>query len=120
MGYQGADGRYRDTDDVTLQASVTKTATFTGAWVEVGDRGTLRALLTVSAASGTNPTADVIIETARDSAGTGLRTIATFTQATDVTTEWKSATGCDRFARAKATVGGTNPSFTYSVAGAAV
>ena len=120
MGYQGADGRYRDTDDVTLQASVTKTATFTGAWVEVRARGALRALLTVSAASGTNPTADVIIETARDSAGTGLRTIATFTQATDVTTEWKSATGCDRFARAKATVGGTNPSFTYSVAGDAV
>lgn len=120
MGYQKASGEWADTDEVTLQASVTKTATFTGSWVEVGDRGTLRMLLTVSAASGTNPTADAIIETARDSSGTGLRTIATYTQATGTTTEWRSATGCDRFARAKVTVGGSNPSFTYSVIGDAV
>jgi hypothetical protein len=118
MGYNKADGQYADTKDVTLQASVTKTATYTGSAVEVGDRGVGRFLLTVSAASGTTPTLDVLIQTSYDNST--WRSVASFTQATSTTTERLSFSGLDRYVRAKATIGGTTPSFTYSVAGEAV
>ena len=119
MGYTTANGRYANTADVILQASAAKTATYQGAWVEIGDRGTLRLKCDVTAISGT-PTLDITVETADDAAGTNTRTLSTFTQKTGVSAEKKSFTGCDRFARVNCTIGGGTPSLTFSVAGEAV
>lgn len=118
MGYQMASGQYANTRDVEVQASVTRTATANGAAVEVGDRGTLRLLLDVTARSGTSPSMTVAIETSYD--GTTWRSVASFAAATAVGTERKSFTGIDRYVRAVATISGTSPSFTYSVSGEAV
>lgn len=114
-GYQMSNGRFASARDVTLQASASYSATANGSWVEIGDRGVLRLLLDVTACTGT---CDVSVYTARDSAGTGSRTLGAFTQATGVTSEWKSFSGCDRFARVVVTIG-TGPS-VFSCAGDAV
>lgn len=120
MGYRMANGRYARTRDVTLQASVTKTATFTSDAVEVGDASTLRAALAVSAHAGTTPTLDVKIQTSNDGS-TGWTDAGSFAQVTttDSTTR-KVVTGLDRFVRVVATIGGTTPSYTYAVTAEAV
>ena len=121
MGYFGADGRYRDTDEVTLRASAVLSASAAGAWVEIGDRAQLRLTLTVSAVSGTSPTLDVDIETASDSAGSNLATIGSFSQQTAAGSQRLIFDACDRFARIKSTLGGSaSPSVTFAVAGEAV
>jgi hypothetical protein len=109
-------GQFADIDDVELAASAARTATGQGAAVALGDRGTLRLLLDVTAASGT---LDVTVETSFDGA-TGWRSLGTFAQKTAVASERKSFSGCDRYVRATWTVGGTTPSFTFSVVGEAV
>lgn len=117
MGYHTSDGRFADTQDLTLFPSATKTATATGDAVETGDRRVARLKLDVTAASGTSPTLDVDVETSRD--GSTWYTSGSFTQATAVGGEEKLFM-LDRFVRAKATIGGTTPSFTFSVAGETV
>lgn len=111
--------------DVTLQASVTKTATFnsTGVITEGQNYGTViqslwkRAsiLLAVTAASGTTPTLDLKIQDSADDVTYNDVGLA-FTQATGVTSERKSLDfPLRKYVRAVATIGGTTPSFTYSV-----
>lgn len=117
MGYNTRSGKWANTDNVTVQAVVTKTASFDGPAIEVGDRGSACLDLTISAASGTTPTLDVTIQTSKD--GTTWRTVAAFAQKTAAGTERKSFPALDRFIRASAVIGGTTPSFTYSVAGEA-
>ena len=119
MGYQQQDGTYVDALDVTLHASKAETATVTGAWIEAGRRGVARLTLDVVAKAGTSPTLDVDIETSDDGTN-NVRTVASFTQKTDVGSERKCFAGLDRFVRMKATLGGTTPSFTFSVEGEAV
>jgi len=71
--------------------------------------------LNVSAVSGTNPTLDVEIQTLDPASGEYF-TLVTFTQATGVTKEMKKVTdGLGRRLRVVWTIGGTNPSFTFSV-----
>jgi hypothetical protein len=82
----------------------------------VADKGTARLLLAVTAASGTTPTLDVVIQTSHD--GTTWRTAHTFTQATATGTQ-RASFPVDRFVRATWTVGGTTPSFTFAVTGEA-
>lgn len=79
-----------------------------------GAASTLRAQLDVTAAAGTSPTLDVVIEDTVD--GTNYNTIGTFTQKTaagreviNITTPFSDAV------QVKWTVGGTSPSFTFSV-----
>lgn len=74
----------------------------------------IRAQLDVTAASGTTPTLDVVIEDTLD--GTNWNTIGTFTQRTaagrqviDITTPFADQV------RVRWTIGGTTPSFTFSV-----
>lgn len=99
----------------TLAASAARTtsgnSTAGGGWAPAT---LLRVQLDVTAASGTTPTLDVVIEDSLD--GSTFNTIGTFTQ--------KVATGREvinivtPFAdtlRARWTVGGTTPSFTFSV-----
>ena len=76
------------------------------------------AALHVIAASGTNPTLDVVIDSddADDFVGSTER--IAFTRATAVTSEWKSVAGAvtDDWWRASWTVGGTDtPTFTFIV-----
>jgi hypothetical protein len=105
--------------DATLVASAARTTTGSGSAFEMEDNGTLRLLLNVSAASGTTPTLDVTIETSLDGS-TGWTSVGTFTQNTAVSSQRKVFTGLDRYARATWVIGGTTPSFTFSVIGEAV
>ncbi len=99
----------------TVVASAARTtssnsSTLTG----YGPAATLRAQLNISAAAGTVPTLDVLVEDTLD--GTTFNTIGTFTQATGVTRQVIDITSpfSDQV-RIKWTVGGTAPSFTFSV-----
>jgi len=110
-----ANGHWVDIKDATLQASTTLTASANSTEVDIGDRGTLCLTLAVTARSGTNPTLDAAVQTSADKST--WRTLGSFTQATAVGSERKSFAGCDRYARVASTIGGTTPSFTFSVTG---
>lgn len=115
MSYGRRDGRYVHTEAASL-ASAVRTATGQGSALEVGDFHTVRALLDVTAASGTAPTLDVKLQTSHDGS-TGWRDVAAFAQKTAVGTERKAFSGLDKFVRWSWTIGGTGPSFTFSVDG---
>lgn len=117
MGYTQANGMWADTDEVSILASAARTASGSGSAIEVGDRGTLRLDLAVTAAAGTTPTLDVTVETSSNA--TTWRSLGTFSQKTAVSSERKSFPGCDRFARVTFSIAGTTPSFTCSVVGEA-
>lgn len=76
---------------------------------------TLRVQLNVSAASGTTPTLDAVIEDTVDDGAT-WNTIGTFSQKTAVSREVINITNpfTDQV-RVRWTVGGTTPSFTFAV-----
>lgn len=116
QGYTKADGRYANVHPITPAASAARTANGNGSSIELGDRAVARLKLDVTAASGTSPTLDVTVQTSRD--GATWYTAGTFTQRTGVASEEK-VFAIDRFVRASWTVGGTSPSFTFSVAGEA-
>lgn len=113
-----ASGRYIDNRAITLSASAAKTATFQSAGVLVGDRGVLRLTLAVTASTGTSPTLDVVVETSADN--TNWRSLGAFAQRTIAASERKSFSGADQYVRINATIAGTTPSLTFSVAGDAV
>lgn len=75
---------------------------------------TIRAQLNVTAVSGTFPTLDVVIEDTID--GTNWNTVGTFTQRTAVGRQVINVTTpfANRL-RVRWTIGGTGPSFTFSV-----
>lgn len=71
--------------------------------------------LHVTAASGTSPTLDAVVEHSTNNSS--WSTLATFAQASGVTSERVAVTGTvHRYIRAKSTLAGTNPSFTIAVA----
>jgi hypothetical protein len=117
VSYQKTDGTYVYTEPFVV-ASAARTTSSNSAAVEVGNRSHLRGLLlTVSAASGTTPTLDVQVQTSNDGS-TGWTIVGTaFTQATGTTTQRKTFSSLDRFVRVAWTLGGTTPSFTFSLAG---
>lgn len=112
---QGIDSRTNRYAEDTVLASSARTVTGnTGVLSGYGVSKTLRAQLEVTAASGTTPTLDVLIQDSLD--GTNWNTVGTFTQKTaasrqvvDVTTPF-----ADRI-RVLYTIAGTTPSFTFSV-----
>lgn len=119
-------GVYQDT---TLQASVTKTATFNGADFKTDNMTSANFFLDVTAASGTSPTLDVTIE-GKDPVSSSYFELVAFTQKTatgtgrvviglgavdDANTDNVAVVPLPYIIRAKATIGGTTPSFTYSV-----
>ncbi len=114
MSYQKANGGFADTEDCNLHPSATRTATVTTSAIELGDKGTARLVLDVTAASGTTPTLDVTIQTSRDRST--WYTAGTFAQKTGTGTERKGFV-VDRHVRAVCTIGGTTPSFTFAVTG---
>lgn len=101
--------------DVVLAGSAARTATGSGAVVPgFGDVTTLRAQLEVTAAAGTSPTLNVVIQDTLD--GTNWNDVGTFTQLAAAGRQVINVTSpfTDRL-RVRWTVGGTTPSFTFSV-----
>ena len=122
MGYETASKHRTRGKAVTLKASGATTATGTTSAQELGDKGTVRMKLAVTAASGTSPTLAVQLQTSSDGGSSdSWRSLGSaFTTATTTTSQYISVGGCDRFLRASYTVGGTTPSFTWSLIGEAV
>jgi len=98
---------------ITLQTGTALAATATASPVSVVSFKEGNAALSVTAVTGTTPTADVIIEHSAD--GTVWFPHTTFTQATTTTTEFKAMANFMQFVRAKATIGGTTPEFTFTL-----
>lgn len=86
-----------------------------GALTGYGAATSLRAQLNVTAASGTTPTLDVVIEDSVDGGAT-WNTVGTFTQKTASSREVVNVTNPfgDQL-RVRWTVGGTTPNFTFAV-----
>lgn len=99
----------------TVVASAARTTSSnSGALPDYGPADKLRVQLNVTAASGTTPTLDVLVEDTLD--GTNYNTIGTFAQKTTTGREVINIT--TQFAdsiRVRWTVAGTTPSFTFSV-----
>lgn len=119
MGYTMQNGRWADTEPVTLLAAGTRTETVTGEWIELGDRNTIRLTLAVTASdrANSNETLDVAVQTSPDKST--VVAVGSFTQKTVAATERKCFSGLDRFVRVVGTIAGTTPSFAFSVAGEA-
>jgi hypothetical protein len=109
-------------DLVNLHATAARTATgnATGVDVQAYD-GDIVLVLDSAAGTGTTPTLDVKIQSADTLGGTyGDITGATFTQVTTSASQQKLVISKDeakRFLRVVYTVGGSTPSFTFSVNG---
>lgn len=100
---------------ITALASAARTSSSdSGTLAGFGDWSKMRAQLDVTAVSGVSPTLDVVIEDTHD--GTNWNTVATFTQKTAAGRQVLDITGLftDRL-RVRWTIGGTTPSFTFSV-----
>ena len=113
-------GQFYEEDDVSLLASGTRTASGTSDVYELGDKGTLRLDLDVTAVSGTAPRLHVQIETRKAYASGTWRVVDAFDVATAVSAQRRAMSGCDRFVRVAYTLEGTTPSFAFSVSGEAV
>jgi hypothetical protein len=99
----------------TVVASAARTTSGdSGSQAGYGGATSLRAQLDVTAASGTSPTLNVVIEDTLD--GTNWNAVVTFAQRTAAGREVLSLTTpfADRL-RVRWTIGGTGPSFTFSV-----
>lgn len=102
---------------ISFAESLARTASGdSGAVAGFGDKVTLRVQLSITAASGTAPTLDVVLEDTID--GTNWNVVGTFGQKTAAGREVVNITSpfSDRL-RARWTVAGTTPSFTFSVLG---
>lgn len=99
----------------TVVTSAARTASGdSGEQTGYGSAEDLRVQLDVTAASGTSPTLDVVIEDTLD--GTNWNVIGTFAQKAAAGREVINVTAlfADRL-RVRWTIGGTTPSFTFSV-----
>ena len=103
-------------NDVVVASAAQTASGNSGILGGYGSALSLRVQLAVTAASGTVPTLDMVVEDTVD--GTNFFTIATFTQATGVTAAVQSvaptASFTDRI-RLRWTIAGTTPSFTFAV-----
>jgi hypothetical protein len=100
---------------VEFVPSLARTTSGTGPAVDgLAVQSTLRIQLDVTAASGTGPTLDVVIEDTID--GTNWNTIAVMSQKTAPSREVVDVTSpFTGTVRARWTISGTTPSFTFSV-----
>lgn len=105
---------------IALHPTAARTATVNGTGVDVTQFvGEIAVVLDSAAGTGTSPTMDVKLQDS-DAVGGTYADIpgATFTQVVDAVAAQKIAVkvgGVNKFIRAVATIGGTTPSFTFSV-----
>lgn len=105
---------YRQAGQQTIVSSAARTANGSSAAVTGWARQGAVAKVDVTAASGTSPTLTVVIEDSRDGVTWTVRD--TFGVKTGVSNETRALpAGMDVFQRVSWTVGGTTPSFTFSV-----
>lgn len=98
-----------------LEPATTKTATGNGSVYTTNTtalRG-MKARLLVTAASGTTPTLTLKIQESADNSN--WNDLVTFPQVTDVGETFVTVESKKKYLRTHATIGGTTPSFTYSV-----
>lgn len=101
---------------VTLAASSTQTTSGTGSSVDLtAPYSALWVRLQVTAVSGSSPTLQLIVEHSSDNSFFRTHTTQTAVSTTGVT-EFAVA-GLDRYVRVRWVVGGSTPSFTFSVSG---
>lgn len=109
-------------DAVIPVASAARTANGDSGWLRAEQYDEVSLTLAVTAVGGdANETLDVIVETRKDS-GDAARAVASFAQKTQpggAVQERKTFAGLDQEYRVRWTVGGTTPSFTFSVSGEA-
>lgn len=101
--------------------TVTRTSTGNSAAYQLGATGASQSLylvVHVTAASGTTPTLDLVIASDNASGFASGTTRITVPQITGLTSYYTTLAGAitDDYYRVEATVGGTDPSFTYVVA----
>jgi phage gp36-like protein len=106
------------TTPIAPLASATRTADGSGSSVDLGVRTTAALDLVVTALDGTLPTLTVALQTSKD--GTTWRALGAFTAVSAAGVSSKRFPGADRYLRATWALGGTDPSFTFSVEGDAV
>ena len=105
-----------------LHPTAARTATGQGSAVDIRDvEGDLAVTLDSAAGTGTTPTLDVKLQDS-DDGSTGWADVsgATFTQVAGVAAQQKitvDTNAMKRYVRAAYTIGGTTPSFTFSVNG---
>ena len=117
MGYKMTNGRWADTDDLTLATALAVSGNTNGTGVEVGDRGVARLTLTV-AALGAGTTLTAYIETSAD--GTTYRAAGNFTAIAAPGAEILSFSGLDRYVRARYSFVGGTTTATVTISGEAV
>lgn len=100
--------------EVLVSSAARTTSGNSGALDGYGARTSLRLQLEVTAASGTTPTLDVVVEDTLD--GTNWNVVGTFAQKTAAGREVVNVTSffADQI-RVRWTTGGATPSFTFSV-----
>lgn len=112
-------GQEYETDPLTLYPSAVTAATGNGDSYELGDKGTLRLALDVTAISGTGASLHCQVQTRNSSADT-WRTVEAFPIVSAVGVTYRTVPGCDRYVRTQHTLAGSTPSVTFSVSGNAV
>jgi len=110
-----AETTWRGKREAPVASAARTTSGDSGPLTGYGPAGSLRAQLNVTAASGTTPTLDVLIEDSVDGGAT-WNTVATFAQKTAAGREVVNLTGLfGDTLRVRWTIGGTTPSFTFAV-----
>jgi hypothetical protein len=117
-GFFREDGRYAPSYLAPLAPAATVTANGNGDTYEMGAATVLRLTRAVTASSGSTPTLDVVVETSRDNST--WRAVGQFPPMTTTGSDDITFAGLDRYARVRWAVGGTTPSFTFSVTGHAI
>lgn len=114
---QDDQGRYYESQgsrSAQQVASAARTTTADGTAFDTANVDEITGTLAITAASGTSPTLDVILQTTAD--GTNFYTVGSFAQKTAAATEAKVFTGLGSLSRWRWTIAGTTPSFTFSIA----
>lgn len=94
-------------------ASAARTATFTGTPFDTSGLEELDATLDITARSGTTPTLDLALETTVN--GSDWYSVGAFAQKNAVDNDARAFGPLGEESRWKGTLGGTTPSFTFSV-----
>lgn len=109
-------GRYYEDEEARPDAAVAsaaRTATGTSAAFNTEDAQALKATLDITAVSGTSPTLDVVLESTVN--GTDWYTVDAFAQKTTVDNDARAFGPLGDQCRWRWTIGGTTPSFTFSI-----
>ncbi len=96
-----------------LAPSAARTADGQGNPIDASEYLESHILLDITAVSGTGPTLDLVIETSPDKVNWFTHT--TFSQKTGTGKDLRTLSNLGKYLRARWTIGGTTPSFTFSV-----